>query len=420
MPGIDEPRHDEPIGPDHQLAAPPKSGSHWIVWTLLVLAVVAGVYIYMRNHKEAQNSKAGSGAAGGGGGGGRARMTGPVPVTVATATKGNIGVYLDALGTVTPVYTTEITPQAAGVITAVNYHEGQYVRKGDPLIEIDPRPYEATLTQAEGALERDTNVLAQAQMDLERYKQAWARNGINKQLLDDQDKIVLQDQGTVKNDQGTVDYDKVQLSYCHITSPISGKAGLRLVDPGNVVQAGSTTPLVVVTQMQPITVIFQIPEDDLEQIMPRLRNGALTVDAWDRSETNKLATGKLTTTNNQIDTATGTLKMRATFENRNDVLFPNQFVNTKLLVNTLNGVTLIPTGAVQHNGQVAFVYLIDNGAAQVRNVKGSVTDNGLIAVQGINPGDIVATSSFEKLQAGSKITVSKQPIATNPSEGNTP
>jgi multidrug efflux system membrane fusion protein len=383
-----------------------------------VLAVVAGVYIYMRNHKEAQNSKAGSGAAGGGGG--RARMTGPVPVTVATATKGNIGVYLDALGTVTPVYTTEITPQAAGVITAVNYHEGQYVRKGDPLIEIDPRPYEATLTQAEGALERDTNVLAQAQMDLERYKQAWARNGINKQLLDDQDKIVLQDQGTVKNDQGTVDYDKVQLSYCHITSPISGKAGLRLVDPGNVVQAGSTTPLVVVTQMQPITVIFQIPEDDLEQIMPRLRNGALTVDAWDRSETNKLATGKLTTTNNQIDTTTGTLKMRATFENRNDVLFPNQFVNTKLLVNTLNGVTLIPTGAVQHNGQVAFVYLIDNGAAQVRNVKGSVTDNGLIAVQGINPGDIVATSSFEKLQAGSKITVSKQPIATNPSEGNTP
>jgi len=418
VPGIDEPRHDEPIGPDHQLAAPPKSGSYWIVWTLLVLAVVAGVYIYMRNHKEAQNSKAGSGAAGGGGG--RARMTGPVPVTVATATKGNIGVYLDALGTVTPVYTTEITPQAAGVITAVNYHEGQYVRKGDPLIEIDPRPYEATLTQAEGALERDTNVLAQAQMDLERYKQAWARNGINKQLLDDQDKIVLQDQGTVKNDQGTVDYDKVQLSYCHITSPISGKAGLRLVDPGNVVQAGSTTPLVVVTQMQPITVIFQIPEDDLEQIMPRLRNGALTVDAWDRSETNKLATGKLTTTNNQIDTTTGTLKMRATFENRNDVLFPNQFVNTKLLVNTLNGVTLIPTGAVQHNGQVAFVYLIDNGAAQVRNVKGSVTDNGLIAVQGINPGDIVATSSFEKLQAGSKITVSKQPIATNPSEGNTP
>ena len=418
MPGIEEPRHDEPIGPDHQLAAPPKSGSYWIVWTLLVLAVVAGVYIYMRNHKEAQNSKAGSGAAGGGGG--RARMTGPVPVTVATATKGNIGVYLDALGTVTPVYTTEITPQAAGVITAVNYHEGQYVRKGDPLIEIDPRPYEATLTQAEGALERDTNVLAQAQMDLERYKQAWARNGINKQLLDDQDKIVLQDQGTVKNDQGTVDYDKVQLSYCHITSPISGKAGLRLVDPGNVVQAGSTTPLVVVTQMQPITVIFQIPEDDLEQIMPRLRNGALTVDAWDRSETNKLATGKLTTTNNQIDTTTGTLKMRATFENRNDVLFPNQFVNTKLLVNTLNGVTLIPTGAVQHNGQVAFVYLIDNGAAQVRNVKGSVTDNGLIAVQGINPGDIVATSSFEKMQAGSKITVSKQPIATNPSEGNTP
>jgi membrane fusion protein, multidrug efflux system len=417
VPAIDEPRDDRTIGPEHQLAPPPQSGSHWILWTLLVLAIVLGVYIYMRNHKEAATSKAGPS---GGGGGGRARMTGPVPVTVATATKGNIGVYLDALGTVTPVYTAEITPQAAGVLTTVNYHEGQFVSKGDSLIEIDPRPYQATLTQAEGALERDQNVLAQAQMDLDRYKEAWARNGINKQLLDDQEKIVLQDQGTVKNDQGTVDYDKVELSYCHITSPISGKVGLRLVDPGNVVQAGSTTPLVVVTQMQPITVIFPIAEDSLEQVLQRMRKNSLTVEAWDRSETNKIATGKLSTTNNQIDTTTGTLKMRATFPNKDNALFPNQFVNTKLLVNTLNGVTLIPTGAVQHNGQVAFVYLIANGAAQVRNVKASVSDNGLIAVEGINPGDQVATSSFDKLQDKSKIMISKQPIATNPSEGNTP
>ena len=263
-------------------------------------------------------------------------------------------------------------------------------------------------------------MLAQANMDLERYKQAWARNAINKQLLDDQEKIVLQDQGTVKNDQGTVDYDKVQLSYCHITSPISGKAGLRLVDLGNVVQAGSTTPLVVVTQMQPITVIFTLAEDSLEQVLPRMRKNTLTVEAWDRSETNKLATGKLSTTNNQIDTTTGTLKLRATFDNRDNALFPNQFVNAKLLVNTLNGVTLIPTGAVQHNGQVAFVYLIANGQAEVRNVKTNVTNNGLVAVDGINPGDVVATSSFEKLQDKSKVIISKQPIATNPSEGNTP
>jgi multidrug efflux system membrane fusion protein len=389
----------------------------------LVLAVVLGVYLFLHSRKSDQSAKSPSASGGSpssGGGGGRARMTGPVPVTVATATKGNIGVYLDALGLVTPVYTDSITPQASGVLTAVNYREGQFVHKGDALFEIDPRPYQATLLQAQGTLEKDTNVLAQAQMDLERYRTAWARNGINKQLLDDQEKIVLQDQGTVKNDQGTVDYDQVQLSYCHITSPISGKVGLRLVDPGNVVQAGSTTPLVVITQMEPITVIFTLPEDNLEQVLGRMRKSSLPVEAWDRAQANKLATGKLSTTNNQIDTTTGTLKLRATFDNKNNALFPNQFVNTRLLVNTLNGVTLIPTGAVQHNGQVSFVYLIANGAATVRNVKTGVSDSGTIAVEGINPGDVVATSSFDKLQAGSKVFISKQAVAANPTEGNTP
>jgi len=386
-----------------------------------VLAVVLGVYLFLHSRKSDQSAKSPSGGGGAAaGGGGRARMTGPVPVTVATASKGNIGVYLDALGTVTPVYTASITPQASGVLTAVNYREGQFVHKGDALLDIDPRPYQATLLQAQGTLEKDTNVLAQAQMDLERYRTAWARNGINKQLLDDQEKIVLQDQGTVKNDQGTVDYDQVQLSYCHLTSPISGKVGLRLVDPGNVVQAGSTTPLVVVTQMQPITVIFTLAEDNLVQVLGRMRKSSLPVEAWDRAQANKLATGKLSTTNNQIDTTTGTLKLRATFDNKNNALFPNQFVNTRLLVNTLNGVTLIPTGAVQHNGQVSFVYLIADGAASVRNVKTSVSDSGMIAAQGINPGDVVATSSFDKLQAGSKVLISKQAAAANPTEGNTP
>jgi membrane fusion protein, multidrug efflux system len=415
---IDAKSVGQPIGPEHQLSAPPPSGNHWILWTILVLAVVVGAYLYLHSGKTGQDAKSTTG--GGGGGGGRPRMTGPVPVTVATATKGNIGVYLDALGTVTPVYTATITPQAGGVITAVEYREGQFVHKGDALIEIDPRPYQATLVEAQGTLERDTNILAQAQMDLERYRAAWARNGINKQLLDDQEKIVLQDQGTVKNDQGTVDYDQVQLSYCHITSPIAGQVGLRLVDPGNVVQAGGTDALVVITQMQPTTVIFALPEDSLEQVLGRMRKNSLPVDAWDRAQTKRLATGKLSTTNNQIDTTTGTLKLRATFDNKNNVLFPNQFVNARLLVNTLDGVTLIPTGAVQHNGTVSFVYLIANGAASVRNVKTSVSDSGVIAVEGINPGDVVATSSFEKLQAGSKIIVSKQAIATNPTEGNTP
>ena len=428
MSEFEDPKDGQRIGPDHQLNAPPaKAGKSWILWTILILVLVVVAYYFLHGRNSSQTAKpAASGA--GGGGGRRGGMTGPVPVTVATASKGDIGQYIDALGTVTPVYTATITPQAGGVLTAVSYREGQFVHKGDALIEIDPRPYEATLKEAEGTLEKDTNILAQAQMDLDRYRTAWARNGINKQLLDDQEKIVLQDQGTVKNDQGTVDYDQVQLSYCHITSPITGQAGLRLVDPGNVVQADSTSPLVVITQMQPTTVIFTLAEDSLGQVQGQMRKQhSLPVEAWDRNSTNKLAEGKLQTINNQIDTTTGTVKLRATFDNKNGALFPNQFVNTRLLVNTLKGVTLIPTGAVQHNGQVAFVYVIHvtdqkkgTGTAAVQNVKTGVSDNGVIAVQGINPGDQVATSSFEKLQDKSPITISKQPIAANPTEGNTP
>jgi multidrug efflux system membrane fusion protein len=215
----------------------------------------------------------------------------------------------------------------------------------------------------------------------------------------------------------------VQLSYCKIAAPISGQAGLRLVDPGNVVQAGGTSPLVVITQMQPTTTIFTLAEDSLGQVQARMRQmRSLPVEAWDRSSANKLATGKLLTINNQIDTTTGTVKLRATFDNRNSALFPNQFVNVRLLVNTLNGVTLIPTGAVQHNGQVSFVFVIDtaNKVASLRNVKTSVSDAGMIAVTGINPGDQVATSSFDKLQDKSKIMVAKQAAAANPVEGNTP
>lgn len=419
MPDFEDKPEGQHIGPERQLSPPPqKSGNAWILWVTL-LVIVAVVAFYILHSRSAANSAASKG--GGGAGGGRQRMTGPVPVTVATASKGNIGVYLDAIGTVTPVYTDTITAQAGGVITQVNYREGQFVHKGDALIEIDPRSYQATLLQAQGTLERDANILAQAQMDVERYRGAWARNSINKQLLDDQEKIVLQDQGTVKNDQGTVDYDQVQLGYCHITAPISGQVGLRLVDPGNVVQAGSTNPLVVITQMQPTTVIFTLAEDNLGQVEPRMRKmHSLPVEAWDRNSTNRLATGKLLTINNQIDTTTGTVKLRATFDNKSGALFPNQFVNARLLVNTLEGVTLIPTGAVQHNGPVAFVYVIANGAAKVQNVKTGVSDAGIIAVSNLNPGVQVATSSFEKLQDGSKIVVSKQPIAANPSEENTP
>jgi multidrug efflux system membrane fusion protein len=402
------------IGADHQLTAPlPWYRKRWFLWTslllLLLLVVIIGVVIHKNNVKAAAAKRA------------LAAVKPSVSATVATATKGSIGIYLDAIGTVTPVYTASITAQASGVLTAVHYSEGQTIQKGDALIDIDPRPYQAQLMQAEGALERDTNILAQAQMDLDRYRAAWAGNGIPKQLLEDQEKIVLQDKGTVKNDQGTVNYDQVQLSYCHISSPIAGRVGLRLVDPGNVVQASAATVLAVITQVQPITVIFTMPEDSLVQVQARMRKvHTLSVDAWDRAQTAKLASGKLQSIDNQIDTTTGTVKLRALFDNKNGALFPNQFVNTRLLVNTLDGVTLVPTNAVQHNGQVAFLYVVTNGTASVRTITTGVADGGMISVTGINPGEVVATSSFDKLQAGSKVVVSKQASSANATEGNTP
>jgi membrane fusion protein, multidrug efflux system len=248
-------------------------------------------------------------------------------------------------------------------------------------------------------------------MDLERYQQAWAKNGIPKQTLDDQEKLVLQDEGTVKNDQGTVQYDQVQVAFCHITSPITGRVGLRLVDPGNVVQSTGNTILAVITQVQPITVIFTVAEDSLGQVQAQLKHGKhLSVDAFDRAQKTKLASGKLLTFDNQIDTTTGTVKMRALFDNKNEALFPNQFVNTRLLVDTEQGMTLIPTSAIQHNGQTAFVYVIQNNTAQIRNIQTGVADAGNTAVTGINPGDVVANSSFDKLQNNSQIVVSKQPL----------
>ncbi len=389
------------IGPDHQLPAPTprksKAGGI-IVWIVILLVFALGFWLVLRKHDQAQSAKA---PRGGGG---------PVTITTATAQKGDIGAYLDAIGTVTPVYTTSLTSQVTGIVTAVQYREGQTVRKGDPLVQIDERPFAATLLQAQGTLERDQNVLAQAQMDLERYRDAWARKAIPKQTLDDQEKLVLQDQGLVKLDQGLVQFDQVQLDFCRITSPINGRVGLRLIDPGNVVQSSGSTTLAVITQLQPITVIFTISEDNLGQVQQQLRkNAKLTVDAYDRAGLKKIASGKLLTLDNQIDTTTGTVKARASFDNKDFGLFPNEFVNSRLLVNTLHDATLIPTSAIQHNGQTAFVYVVQDNTAHMRTIKTGVTDSGTAQVTGINPGDVLATSSFDKLQDNSKVVISKTP-----------
>ncbi|HEY1742501.1 MAG TPA: efflux RND transporter periplasmic adaptor subunit [Granulicella sp.] len=404
------------IGPDHQLPAftagkPKRSGTvRILVWVLLLLIFAAGFYWVLHHHDDTAKPATGRrGAAGG-----------TATINTVTARKGDIGVYLDSIGTVTPVYTSSITSQVSGIILSVHYKEGQLVRKGDPLIDVDPRTYEATLLQARGTLEKDEAVLAQAQMDLERYQAAWAKNAIPKQTLDDQEKIVLQDQGTVKNDQGTVAFDRVQLDYCHITSPITGRVGLRLVDPGNVVQSSGGTTLAVITQIQPITVIFTIPEDSLGQVATPLHKGSkLAVDAYDRAALKQIATGTLLTLDNQIDTTTGTVKGRATFVNKDSSLYPNEFVNTRLLVNTLQDATLIPSSAIQHNGQVAFVYVIQNDVAHLKNIKAGVTDGDTTQVTGIDPGDVLADSSFDKLQEGAKVSISNKPVPVSTTSGST-
>lgn len=413
-------KHDDNgvIGPDHQLPGPVRP-SHWSTaakW-LISLAVIAGfalVFLWvLRKHDSAQASN--SSRRGGGG---------PVTVTAATAREGDIGLHIDTIGTVTPVYTATITSQVTGIVSNVHFTEGQLVKKGDPLVEIDDSPFRATLLQAQGTLERDQNVLAQAKMDLDRYREAWKRNAIQKQTLDDQEKIVLQDEGTVKNDQGTVNYDQIQVGYCHIAAPIAGEVGLRFVDPGNVIQSSGiqstgNTPLAVVTQLQPITVVFIIPEDSIDLVQEHMRDQKkLEVDVYDRSDQKKIETGQLLTLDNQIDTTTGTVKARATFPNTDGKLFPNQFVNTHLLVTTFHNVTIVPSSAIQHNGNAAFVYVIQDGTAHMRNVTPGVTDGDITEVEGIKPGDVLANSGFEKLQDNSKVTIAKE-STTEPTTGPT-
>ncbi len=369
-----------------------------LIW-VLVLACFAVVLWFLLHRK--QPVKASTGHAG------RFSSEGAVTVTTVAASKGDMGVYLQSIGTVTPVYTDTITSQASGQLIQVNYHEGQLVQKGQVLLQIDPRPYEATVEAEEGTLEHDQGLLTQAKSDLARYQAAWARNAIAQQTLTDQEALVQQVQGQVKADEGTLALDKVNLSYCTITAPISGRVGLRLVDPGNVVSATSATPLAVITQLQPITVVFTIPEGDVGEVETQMRS-RLPVTVYNQGGQTELASGILSSTGNQINTTTGTLELRATFNNKNNALFPNQFVNARLLVKTMRGVTRISSSAIQYNGPSAYVFLIQNGIAHIHTVKPGVTDGSLTEVTGIDPGDTVADSSFEKLEDGSKVTIQGQ------------
>jgi multidrug efflux system membrane fusion protein len=366
------------------------------IW-VLVLAGFAVVLWFVVHSKQPVKASAGHGA--------RSAGEGAVIVTTVTASQGDVGVYLQSIGTVTPVYTDTITSQASGQVISVNYREGQFVQKGQVLVQIDPRPYQAIVEAEEGTLEHDQGLLAQAESDLVRYKAAFARNAIAQQTMVDQEALVEQDEGQVKADKGTLALDKVNLSYCTITAPISGLVGLRLVDPGNVVSAASATPLVVITQLQPITVVFTIAQENLAEVETEMHFRPLPVTVYDQSGQTELASGTVSSTSNQVNTTTGTLQLRATFSNKNNGLFPNEFVHARLLVKTLRGVTRIPSSAIQYNGPSAYVFLIKNGIAQMHPVKPGVTDEGLTEVMGIDPGDIAADSSFEKLEDDSKVMV---------------
>ncbi len=352
---------------------------------------------------------------------GRGAGGGAIPVSVTKVQQGNIGVYVNALGTVTPVYTATITSRVAGELMQVHYREGQMVRKGDLLAVIDPRPYQATYTSAQGQLQRDQAMLSNARTDLNRYQAAFQQHAIPEQQLATQAATVNQDEGTVKLDQGNLDAADVNLQYTKITAPIDGRVGLRQVDPGNIVQANGTTALLSITQLQPITVIFTMAEDYISEVAKQMRAGhKLQVDALDRDNQTELAQGTVLTLDNQIDTATGTVKVRATFANRDYALFPNEFVNAKLLVRTLDGVNLIPTAAIQRNNEVAFVYVVDltKKTVQSRNINVAVTDGNTSAVTGVGPGETLVTDGFDKLQDGTKIVIRKVPTATTTAPPN--
>jgi multidrug efflux system membrane fusion protein len=332
----------------------------------------------------------------------------PMPVVGGTAATGSIPVTYDALGTVTPLATVSIVSQIAGQLVTVAFTEGQEVKKGDLLAEIDPRPYQAALDQYLGQLQRDQALLGEARTDLARYQKLAEQNSIARQQAEDQAYVVQQDQGTVALDQAQVENARVNLAYCRITAPVSGRIGLRDVDPGNYVTVGSATPIAVITQMQPISVIFTLPEDELPQVMARLKSGAqLPVTAYDRSNTTKLGDGTLKAVDSAIDPTTGTIKLRADFPNPDETLFPSQFVNAELLIDTVANATVIPVAAVQRGQPGTFVYVIKpDGTVTVQKVTlGPATATEVAVTQGLSPGAKIVVDGADKLREGAKVTL---------------
>lgn len=407
-----EPLQIAPPAPMRELAAPgapvrgkaepppsePPRSKRW-VWILLAILVVLGAAAYFIWPRIKAKEAAGAAQ--------KNAEPPAIPVVTTTARRGDIGVYYSGLGAVTPLATVTIHSRVDGQLMSVRYKEGDTVNKGDLLVEIDDKPYQAVLTQAEGQLTRDQANLENAKIDLARYQTLVPLKAIPEQQLATQQALVHQDEGTVKVDEGQIEAAKVNIGYTKINAPVSGRIGLRLVDVGNIVHASDTEGLLVITQMDPISTIFTISEDQLQVVLQKMAAGqALEVDAYDRDGKMKLAQGSLTTLDNQIDPTTGTLKLRATFENSKNTLYPNQFVNARLLVQEKHGVTLIPTAAIQRNSNATYVYVVKpDSTVTVRQLTiGTTEGDDSEVTMGLMPGEVVVMTGVDKLQEGSKVT----------------
>jgi multidrug efflux system membrane fusion protein len=379
----------------------------WIV-ALLVLIAAGGYWWWQRSAAPATPTPASPGAPGAPGAGRNDPSARPLPVIAAPVRKGNIDVYLNALGTVTPRNLVTIKPRVDGQLMRLAFEEGQLVKAGQLLAEIDPRPFQVQLTQAMGQLAKDQAQLTNAKVDLERYRTLLSQDSISKQQVDTQEALVRQYEGVIQADQGAVDSAKLQLTYSRVTAPLSGRVGLRQVDPGNIVHASDTNGIVAIAQVQPINVVFPIPEDNVQLVLKRLAEGqATTVEAWDRDQKNKLATGKLVTADNQIDVTTGTVKMKAEFGNDNLALFPNQFVNVRMLTQNLADAMLMPTAAIQRGAPGTFVYVVkDDKTVTVAPVKlGPTQGETTVIASGVAPGAMVVVDGADKLREGAKVDI---------------
>jgi multidrug efflux system membrane fusion protein len=387
--------------PPAKAAKPRGSGWRWFWLIVLALVCAGGWYTWSRGGltpAAAGSVPPSKGKKGGGG---------AVPVVAVKARKGNIGVYIDGLGNVTPVYTDMVKSRVDGELMSVHFNEGDIVHKGDLLIEIDPRPYQVALEQAEGQKARDEAILENARVDLDRYANLLKQNAVNEQQWATQKALVDQTVGIVKTDQGVIDADKLNLVYCHITASIGGRVGLRLVDPGNIVHATDTNPLLVITQVQPISVIFTVREDDLGRILRKIAAGQhLQVDAYDHNSVSKIGTGTLATVDNQIDPTTGSLRLRANFDNSNNLLFPNQFVNLRLLLEEKTGVVLVNSAVIQRYNNIFVWVVTENKTVTARPVALGVAEGDYTEISsGLEAGDVVVMTGVDKLTEGAPVTV---------------